>query len=70
MYEESRGAYKILVVKPKGKRTLGRPRRRWEDNINMDLQELGCGGMNWLHLVEDRNTWRAVVSAVMNFRLP
>jgi len=70
MYEESRGAYKILVVKPKGKRTLGRPRRRWEDNINMDLQELGCGGMNWLHLVEDRNMWRAVVSAVMNFRLP
>ena len=69
-YGEGRGAYKVLVVKREGKRALGRLRRRWEDNIKMDLQEVGCGGMNWLDLAEDRKRWRAVVSAVMNLRLP
>ena len=55
--------------KPGGKRPLGRPRRRWEDNIKLDLQEMGCGGMNWIELAQDRDRWRAVVSAVMNLRV-
>jgi len=57
------------VGKPGGKRPLGRPRRRWEDNIKLDLQEMGCGGMNWIELAQDRDRWRAVVSAVMNLRV-
>jgi hypothetical protein len=60
----------VLVGKPEGKRTLGRPRRRWEDNIKMDLQELGCGVMEWNELAQDGESWRALVNAVMNVRVP
>ena len=67
---EGRGVYKVLLGKPEGKRPLGRPRRRWEDNINMDLQELGCGGMDWIELAQDRDRWQALVIAVMNLRVP
>ena len=67
---EMRGVYRVLVGKPEGKRPLGRPRRRWEDNIKMDLQELGCGGMDWIELSQDRDRWRAIVKAVMNLRVP
>jgi hypothetical protein len=67
---EGKGVYRVLVGKPEGNRPLGRPRRRWEDNIKMDLQEVGCGGMDWMELVEDRGRWRALVNAVMNLRVP
>ena len=56
--------------KPEGKRPLGRPRHRWEDNIKMDLQEVGCEGMDWIKLAEDRDRWQAVLNAVMNLRVP
>ena len=56
--------------KPEGKRPLGRPRRRWEDNINMDFQEVGCEGVDWIELAQDRDRWRALVNAVMNLRIP
>ena len=60
----------VLIRKPEGKRPLGRPRRRWEDNINMDLQEVGCGDMDWVELAQDTNRWWALVNAVMNLRVP
>ena len=60
----------FLVGKPEGKRPLRIPRSRWEDNIKMDLKELGCGGMDWIELAEDRDRWRALVNAVMNLRVP
>ena len=63
------GVYRVLVGKPDGKRPRGRSRRRWEDNIKMDLQEVGFGGMDWIELAEDRDGWRALVSAVMNLRV-
>ena len=68
--EEGRGVYKVLVGKPEGKRQLGRPRRRWEDNIKMDLQEVGRGGGDWMDLAQDRDRGRALVSTVMKFRVP
>ena len=67
---EERGVYMVLVGKPEGKRPLGRPRRRWVDNIRMDLQEVGCGYMDWIGLAHDRDSWRTLVSAVMNLRVP
>jgi hypothetical protein len=67
---EGRGVYRVLVGKPEGKRLLGRPRHRWEDNFRMDLQELGCGCVEWIGLAQDRDTWRALVSAVRNLRVP
>jgi hypothetical protein len=66
---EKRGAYTILVRRFEGRRPLGRPRRRWEDNINIDLQEMGWG-MDWIELAQDRDRWRALVNAVMNLRVP
>ena len=60
-----RGVLRVLVWKPEGKKPLGRPRRRWDDNIKLDLQEAGCGGMDWIELAQDRDSWRAV----MNFRV-
>ena len=60
----------VLVGKPEGKRLLWRPRRRWENNINMDLQEVGCGGEYWIELAQKRERWRALVNAVMNLRVP
>jgi hypothetical protein len=67
---EKRKAYRILVGKPGGKRPLGRPRRRWEDIIEMDFRELGWGGMDWIDVAHDRNQWRALVITVMNLRVP
>jgi len=67
---EERGVYRVLVGKPEGKRTLGRLTRRWVDNIKMDLQEVGCGYMDWIGLAQDRGRWRTLVSAVMNLRVP
>ena len=67
---ERRGVYRVLVGKPGGKRPLGRPRRRWEDNIKMDLKEMRCESMDWIELAEDRDGWRALVNAVMNLRVP
>jgi len=67
---ERRGVYRFLVGKPDGKRPLGRPRRRWEENIKMALQDVGCGGMNWIGLGQDRYRWRAFVSTAMNLRVP
>ncbi|KAJ4427358.1 hypothetical protein ANN_24978 [Periplaneta americana] len=67
---ESRNAYRVLVGRPEGKRPLGRPRRRWEDNIKMDLREVGCDDRDWINLAQDRNRWRAYVRAAMNLRVP
>jgi hypothetical protein len=68
--EERRVVYKVLVEKSEGKRSLGRPRHRSEDNIKMDLQKVGCGGMDWIELAEGRDRWRALVNAVMNLQIP
>ena len=68
--EQSRNTYRILVVKPGGKSPLGRPMRRWEDNIRIDLREVGCDPGEWIDLAEDRDQWRAYVRAVMNLRVP
>jgi len=67
---ERRGVYRVWVGKPEGKRPLGRPRRRWEDNIKMEPQEVGCGGVDWIDVAQDRDRWRALVNAVMNLRVP
>jgi len=67
---ERRGVYRILVGKPEGKRPLGRTRHRWEHNIKMDLQEVGGGGKDWIELAQDRDSWWALVNAVINLRIP
>jgi hypothetical protein len=67
---EGRGVYRVLVGRPEGKRPLGRPRRRWEDNIKMNLKETGIDGANWIRLAQDRVQWRAFVNTVMNLRIP
>jgi hypothetical protein len=67
---EKRNAYRILVGKPEGKRPLGRPRRRWVDNIKMDLREIGWDGMDWIDLAQDRDEWKVLVNTVMNIRVP
>jgi hypothetical protein len=67
---EVRGAYKILVGRPEGKRPLGRPRHRWEDNIKMDLREIGFGDVDWIHWAQDRDRWQALVNMVMNLWVP
>jgi len=66
---EVRDVYRVLVGRPERKRPPGRPRHRWEDNNKMDLQEVGCGGMDWIELAQERNRWRAIVNAVMNLRV-
>ena len=66
---EGRGVHRVLVGKPEGKRPLERPRRRWEDNIKMELKEVGRGGGDWMELAQDRDRWRALVNTVMNFRV-
>ena len=67
---ERRAIYRVWVGKPEGKRPLGRPRHGWEDNIKVDLQEVGCGSMDWVELAQDRDRWRALVNALMNFWVP
>jgi hypothetical protein len=67
---EGRSAYRVSVGKPEGKRMLGRPRHRWEDNIRMDLQEVGCVCEDWIGLAQDRDRWRVLVSVLMNFWIP
>jgi len=62
--------YRVLMGEPEGKRIFGRPRRRWEDNIKMDLKEVGCGIMDWIEVAQDRDRWRALVNAVMNLQVP
>jgi hypothetical protein len=67
---EDRAVYRVLVGKPEGRKPLGRPRRRWEDNIRMDLREMGFGRVDWMELAQDRGRWSVLVSAVMNLRVP
>jgi len=67
---ERRGVYRVSVGKSEGKRPLGRPRRRWEGNIKINLQEVGCGGMDWIELAQDRDRWRELLNVLMNLRLP
>ena len=69
-YGGEESIYRVMVGEPEGKRPLGRPRRRWKDNIMMDVQEVGCGSMDWIELAQDRDRWRALVNAVMNLRVP
>jgi hypothetical protein len=69
-YGEERGLHRVLVGKPEGKRLLGRPRRRWKDNIKLDIQEVGGGRVDWMELAQDRDGWRALVSTVNNLRVP
>ena len=68
--EEGKGVHRVSVGKPEGKRPFGKPRRRWEGNIKMDLEEVGRGCGDWMELAQDRDRWRALVSMVMNFRVP
>ena len=68
--DEERGVYRVLVGKSEGRRPLGRPRRRWVDNIRTDFQAVGCGHMDWIGLAQDRDRWRTLVSALVNFRVP
>ena len=70
MGEGKGGVHRVLISKPEGKRPLGRPRRRWEDNIKMDLREVGGGGGDWMELAQDRDRWRALMGTVMNLRVP
>jgi hypothetical protein len=67
---EEKGVYRVLVGNHEGKRPLGRPRSRWKDNIKTDLQEVGCGDIDWIELARDRDRWRELMNAVMNFRVP
>jgi hypothetical protein len=67
---EGRGVYRVLVRRPEGKRPLGRPRRRWEDNIKLDLREIGIDWSNWIQLAQDRVKWRSFVNTVINLRVP
>jgi hypothetical protein len=67
---DKRNAYRLLVGKPEGKRPLGRPRRRWMDNIEMDIGEVGWRDVNWIDLAQDRNRWRTLVNSVLNLRVP
>jgi hypothetical protein len=67
---EKRNACRLLVGKPGGKRPLGRPKRRWMDNVRMNLEEVGCGDVDWIGLAQDRNRWRALVNSVLNLRVP
>jgi len=68
--EEIRGVYRVLVGKPEGNRLLGRPRHKWEDNIEIDLQEVRCGSMDWIDLAQDRDHWRTLVNGLMNLQVP
>jgi len=70
LMEKRRGVYRVLVGKPEGKKPLGRPSRRWEDNVKMDLHEVECEGMDSINLAQDRHRWRALANAVMNLRIP
>jgi len=70
LMRERRGGYRVLVGKPEGKRPLGRPRHRWEDNTKMDLKEVGCGGMDWIELAQDRDSWHTLVNVAMNLWVP
>jgi hypothetical protein len=69
-FGERRGLYRVLVGKPERKRPLGRPRRRWDDNVKVNLQEVGCGVMDWIEVDQDRDRWRALVNAAMNLLVP
>jgi hypothetical protein len=67
---ERRGVHRVLVGKPEGKKPLSRPWHRWEDNIKMDIQEMGCGGKDWIEVAQDRDRWQALVNALMNLQIP